>query len=80
MTVTLVKAYPPGTRVATDLHGPYYGTVVICLCKRHTYQREIGGRECGCARTAQRCPRPMHVRWDDGNESHEGEYVDLTTD
>lgn len=77
MDITLVKAYPPGTRIVcydTDF-GPYYGRVVVCLCKRHTWQPELHGRECGCGVPAAQCPRPTHVRWDDGNESHEGHYV-----
>ncbi|MFC5799140.1 hypothetical protein [Streptomyces formicae] len=62
-------------------YGPYYGRVVVCLCKRHTWQQQVGeggpGRECGHAqcgypRPASACPWPLHVRWDDGNESHEG--------
>lgn len=74
----------PGTRVMLEdpEHGPWYGRVVVCLCKRHKWQQQVGeggaGRECGHARgfrvDAEACPWPMHVRWDgDGdNESHQG--------
>lgn len=82
MAITLIKAYPPGTRVVLDDpdYGPYLGRVVVCLCKRHTWQPAPLGRECGHARCgypqpADTCPWPMHVVWDDGNESHQGEGV-----
>lgn len=82
MAITLIKAYPPGTRVVLDDpdYGPYLGRVVVCLCKRHTWQPALLGRECGHARCgyprpADTCPWPMHVVWDDGNESHQGEGV-----
>jgi hypothetical protein len=79
MTITL---YPPGTRVWYDDpdYGPYYGRVVVCLCKRHTYQPQINGRECGCLGLPAHCPTPMHVRWSDGNESHEGQYTQPFTE
>lgn len=72
-----VETFPVGTRVVCDdpEFGPYRGRVVVCLCKRHTWQPELQGRECGCAGLASECPRPMHVAWDDGNESHEGLYI-----
>lgn len=79
MALTLAKIYPPGTRVTLDDvdYGTWHGRVVVCLCKRHTYQRAIGGRECGHAqcgfpRAAEACPWPMHVVWDNDNESHQG--------
>lgn len=75
--------YAPGTRVTLNDpdFGPAHGQVVVCLCKRHTYQPAIGGTECGhkaCGypRTAGACPWPMHVRWDDGNESHQGADIE----
>jgi hypothetical protein len=80
----------PGTRVThveTDW-GTWIGTVVVCLCKRHKWQQQVGeggpGRECGHAkcgfpRAASACPWPLHVRWDGHwsdvagpNESHQG--------
>jgi hypothetical protein len=84
MSVTLVRIYAPGTRVMLDDpdFGPYHGRVAVCLCKRHVWQRQVGeggpGRECGHAqcgypRAAEACPWPMHVVWDDGNESHQGD-------
>lgn len=52
--------------------GPWTGTVTVCTCKRHVYQREMGGRECGCGGTDSTCPRPIHVTWDSPKtESHE---------
>ena len=69
----------PGTQVTLDdpEFGPYHGRVVVCLCKRHTYQPALPGRECGHAqcgfpRAADACPWPLHVVWDNGNESHQG--------
>lgn len=71
----------PGTRVmlqdAMDGFGPWCGRVVVCLCKRHTWQQELLGTECrhgecGYPRHASACPWPIHVKWDDGNESHQG--------
>jgi hypothetical protein len=68
-------------------YGPWVGTVVVCLCKRHKWQQQVGdggpGRECGHASgfrvNAKACPWPLHVVWDshwsdiDGpNESHQG--------
>lgn len=74
----------PGTVVMLDDpdYGEWRGQVVVCLCKRHVWQQQVGeggpGRECGHPRAAEACPRPIHVRWDshwsdtDGpNESHE---------
>ncbi|MGW6604832.1 hypothetical protein [Streptomyces sp. NPDC055036] len=74
----------PGTRVTLDDPDPIFsnwtGIVVVCLCKRHVWQQQVGdsgpGRECGHARcgyprTASACPWPLHVRWDGDNESHE---------
>ncbi|MEV7870165.1 hypothetical protein AB0P17_29660 [Streptomyces sp. NPDC088124] len=57
--------------------GTWRGRVVVCLCKRHTWQPYLRGRECGHAkcgfpRAASECPWPLHVRWDNGNESHQG--------
>jgi hypothetical protein len=72
----------PGTRVMLqeafgDGYGPRCGRVVVCLCKRHTWQRELLGTECrhsecGYPRHASACPWPIHVKWDNGNESHQG--------
>jgi hypothetical protein len=75
----------PGTRVTLDIpdFGRMHGRVVVCLCKRHKWQRQVGeggpGRECGHAQCgypapASACPWPMHVVWDEGddNESHQG--------
>lgn len=79
------SALLPGTRVAQDIpeYGTWTGMVVVCLCKRHVWQQQVGdggpGRECGHAQcgypaAASACPWPLHVRWDgneDGpNESH----------
>lgn len=77
----------PGTRVILldAVYGPWHGRVVVCLCKRHKWQRQVGdggpGGECGHAQSgypaaAEACPWPVHVRWDGGdpddpNESHE---------
>ena len=68
----------PGTRVRLDDpdFGPMFGRVVVDLCKRHTWQPSIQGRECGHAdcgfpRAASACPWPVHVNWDNGNESHQ---------
>lgn len=72
----------PGTRVTLDDpdYGTWVGTVVVCLCKRHTWQQQVGeggpGRECGHARcgyprAASACPWPLHVRWSADNESHQ---------
>lgn len=81
----------PGTRVVLDdpdfEFSPWNGQVVVCLCKRHVWQQQVGeggpGRECGHARSgypqaADACPWPLHVRWDSHwsdndypNESHE---------
>ncbi|MGW1180217.1 hypothetical protein [Streptomyces drozdowiczii] len=79
----------PGTRVTLDEpeFSTWTGTVVVCLCKRHVWQQQVGdggpGRECGHAkcgypRAASACPWPVHVRWDrhwsdthGPNESHE---------
>ncbi|AZM47857.1 hypothetical protein DMB38_20530 [Streptomyces sp. WAC 06738] len=85
MTTALRLA--PGTRVTLDdpEFSNWTGTVVVCLCKRHKWQRQVGdggpGRECGHARcgyprAASACPWPVHVRWDGGdpndpNESHQ---------
>ncbi|MFV0135570.1 hypothetical protein ACLGIH_20500 [Streptomyces sp. HMX87] len=86
MKVSLV----PGTRVILDdpEYGDWHGRLVVCLCKRHVWQQQVGeggpGRECGHARcgfspAADACPWPLHVVWDshwsdtDGpNESHQG--------
>ena len=82
MSVTLVKIYAPGTRVmlADPPLSPWYGRVVVCLCKRHTWQPQLQGRECGHARgfrvEAEACPWPMHVVWVDGNESHQGDGIE----
>ncbi|MEV8601867.1 hypothetical protein AB0465_18535 [Streptomyces griseoviridis] len=73
----------PGTRVSLDIpdFGTMHGRVVVCLCKRHKWQQQVGeggpGRECGHARcgyprAASACPWPLHARWDNGNESHQG--------
>ncbi|MFD9815196.1 hypothetical protein [Streptomyces sp. NPDC059080] len=64
-------------------YGTWTGMVVVCLCKRHVWQQQVGdggpGRECGHAKCgfptgASACPWPLHVRWDgnedDPNESH----------
>lgn len=73
-----MKVFPPGTRVTmVDGYGPYHGRVVVCLCKRHVWQKERQGRECGhadCGYPAapEACPWPMHVLWDDNGESHQG--------
>lgn len=68
-----------GTLVSIDIpdFGTWHGRVVVCLCKRHTWQPHLQGRECGHAqcgypRAASACPWPLHVRWDNGNESHQG--------
>lgn len=78
------SALLPGTRVAQDIpeYGTWTGRVVVCLCKRHVWQQQVGdggpGRECGHAQcgypaVAPACPWPLHVRWDGspGTESHE---------
>jgi hypothetical protein len=77
--VTVAKIFPPGTRVTLDDpdYGPWYGRVVVCLCKRHVWQpvlldRECGHERCGHGRGAAACPWPMHVVWRNGNESHQG--------
>ncbi len=74
-----MKVFPPGTRVTlTDAYGPMHGRVVVCLCKRHTWQRERQGTECGHAQcgypaSPEACPWPMHIVWDlVGDESHQG--------
>ncbi|MGW2169124.1 hypothetical protein ACWC1C_01175 [Streptomyces sp. NPDC001705] len=77
---------PSGTRVMLEDpdYGPQHGRVVVCLCKRHTWQRELLGYECkhgdcGYPRAASACPWPVHVVWDgDGNESHQNAF-DLVT-
>ncbi|MFC4498463.1 MULTISPECIES: hypothetical protein [Streptomyces] len=72
----------PGTPVALEDpdFGTWFGLVVVCLCKRHTWQQQVGeggpGRECGHAqcgypRPASACPWPLHVRWNNDNESHQ---------
>jgi hypothetical protein len=68
----------PGTRVELDDPdtGTWHGRVVVCLCKRHAWQPHLGGRECGHAQSgfrvnAKACPWPLHVVWDNGNESHQ---------
>lgn len=76
---------PAGTRVRLEDpdYGPWFGCVVLCLCKRHVWQQELPGgagpgrgcgyAQCGYPRSAEACPWPMHVRWDGGdNESHQG--------
>ena len=75
----VAKIFPPGTRVTLDDpdYGTWYGRVVVCLCKRHVWQPERRGTECGHAvcgypRAAEACPWPMHVVWHNGNESHQG--------
>jgi hypothetical protein len=80
----MAKIFPPGTRVTLDDpgYGTWYGRVVVCLCKRHAWQQELPGgagpgRECGHARCgfrvdAKACPWPLHVVWDNDNESHQG--------
>ncbi|MGW2513636.1 hypothetical protein ACWC0A_30430 [Streptomyces scopuliridis] len=79
MDTTLLKFAAPGARVTLNEadFGPYHGRVVVCLCKRHVYQPALPGRECGHAQcgyppAAAACPWPVHVVWDDGNESHQG--------
>jgi len=74
-----METLAPGTRVTLDdpYSGTWYGRVAVCLCKRHVWQPAIQGRECGHARCgfrvdAKACPWPMHVMWDNGNESHQG--------
>lgn len=74
----VVTTFPPGTRVTLDDpdSGTWYGRVVVCLCKRHVWQRELLGRECGHAqcgypRPATACPWPLHVVWGNDNESHQ---------
>ncbi|MGW1261261.1 hypothetical protein ACWD7Y_04770 [Streptomyces drozdowiczii] len=70
----------PGNRVTLvdPEFSTWTGTVVVCLCKRHAWQRQVGdggpGRECGHAEcghaecgyppAASACPWPVHVRWD----------------
>ncbi|UXX93942.1 hypothetical protein N7U49_21270 [Streptomyces sp. AD2-2] len=73
-----------GTQVALEDpdSGTWFGLVVVCLCKRHIWQRELlggggpgtecGHAQCGYPRVASACPWPLHVRWDNGNESHQG--------
>jgi hypothetical protein len=82
---TALAVLSPGTRVTLQdsEYGTWVGTVVVCLCKRHTWQRELPGgagpgtecghARCGYPRSATACPWPMHVLWDNGNESHQGE-------
>lgn len=83
MTTTLSAVYAPGTRVVLDMdeYGTWRGTVTVCLCKRHKWQAELPGgagpgRECGHSRGFRvdpaECPWPMHVMWDNGDESHQG--------
>lgn len=73
-----MNVFPPGTRVTmTGHYGPIHGTVVVCLCKRHVWQWDLTGRECGhehCGfpKAPEACPWPMHVKWDHGDESHQG--------
>ncbi|MFH9731802.1 hypothetical protein [Streptomyces sp. NPDC017260] len=72
-----------GTRVMLEDpdYGSWHGQVVVCLCKRHTWQPQVGdggpGTECGhtrCGypRPASACPWPLHIRWDNDDESHQG--------
>jgi hypothetical protein len=83
MATNLSAVYAPGTRVVLDMseYGIFRGTVTVCLCKRHKWQAELPGgagpgRECGHARGFRvdpaECPWPMHVMWDNGDESHQG--------
>ena len=83
-----------GTPVLTDdpEFGTWYGRVVVCLCKRHTWQpdlpggagpgTECGHARCGFPREASACPWPLHVRWDNDNESHQSSesLTPLTSD
>lgn len=69
---------PTGTAVVLDDpdYGPCHGRVVVCLCKRHAWQREREDTECGHVRCGYApapaaCPWPLHVVWDNGNESHQ---------
>jgi hypothetical protein len=71
----------PGTEVRLNDpdYGTWYGRVVVCLCKRHTWQQQVGeggpGFECrhepGKRPVASECPRPIHVVWPGVTESHE---------
>jgi hypothetical protein len=81
----------PGTRVMLqdavgDGYGPWCGRIVVCLCKRHTWQPALLGCECkhgdcGYPRRASACPWPYHVRWEgDDNESHQGPESLVITD
>lgn len=70
-----MTAFPPGTRVTLDDpdFGTWQGRVVVCLCKRHTWQPCIQDRECRCGYPYRRdaCRIPLHVIWDGITESHE---------
>lgn len=75
----MAKVFPPGTRVTLNMqeYGTWHGRVTVCLCKRHVWQSAIQDRECGHAvcgypQAARACPWPMHVVWDNDNESHQG--------
>ena len=76
------QIYPPGTQVSYEDpdYGQMVGRVVVCLCKRHVWQRQVAdggpGRECGHAQCgypapASACPWPMHIDWG-FTEAHAG--------
>lgn len=75
-----MKTLAPGTRVVMSdpEYGTWKGRVVVCLCKRHTYQAALDGRECWCGYPYRRdaCRIPLHVVWDEmDTDSHESPYA-----
>lgn len=72
----------PGTLVTLEDPdvGTWHGRVVVCLCKRHKRQQnlpggagpgtECGHAQCGYPPAAEDCPWPLHIKWDNGDQSH----------